>query len=153
MLAAFVSALHLLTLALGLGSVWLRGRALRRLADGGTDFAAAFRADLAWGIAALLWLATGLGRLFAQLDKGLDFYLYNGMFWVKMGLFALVFVLELYPMITLIRWRGLQAKQQSIDARPARLMWQLNHIEIVLVIAIPFVAAMMARGVWLLGGS
>ncbi len=65
MLAALFSALHLLTLALGLGGVWARGRALRR-----GDLPAAFAADAAWGIAALLWLATGLARAFGGLEKG-----------------------------------------------------------------------------------
>ena len=41
--------------------------------------------------ATLLWIATVLTRVFTG-DKTPDFYLRNGFFWVKMGLFLLVFI-------------------------------------------------------------
>ena len=43
-----------------------------------------------WGIAAALWLVTGLLRAFAGLEKGTGFYLASPLFWTKMGLFLLV---------------------------------------------------------------
>ena len=55
MASAIVSALHLFALALGLPSVFLRGRALKRPLDR-EGFARLFAADNVWGIAALLWL-------------------------------------------------------------------------------------------------
>jgi putative membrane protein len=64
MLSAIVSALHVLALALGLPSVFLRGRAL----EGPLDRAGLqrlFAADTVWGVAAALWLVTGLLRAFA----------------------------------------------------------------------------------------
>ncbi len=68
MIAALVSALHVLALALGLPSVYFRGRALRgRLdADGLRQL---FLADNIWGLAAALWLVTGLLRAFGGLRR------------------------------------------------------------------------------------
>src|SRR5438477_88488 len=72
--SAIVSALHVLAVALGLASVTLRGRALKRpLDDGG--LARLFAADNLWGVAALLLVATGLLRAFGGLEKGSAFYL------------------------------------------------------------------------------
>src|SRR5258708_38104735 len=116
MLAAAFSALHLLALGMGLGAVFARGRALRTLARGdATAVAEVLFADNFWGVAALLWIATGLTRVFGGLDRGHAFYIYNGFFWVKMGLFALVFALEIVPMTTFIRWRLSLAAGQAPD--------------------------------------
>src|SRR6187399_1394402 len=99
--AALLSAIHVLTLAVGLGSVVMRGRALAgRLDEEGWKRLLA--ADSAWGAAAGLWIASGLGRVFFG-GKEPGFYWRNGFFWVKLALFGAVFVLELTPMITFIR--------------------------------------------------
>jgi putative membrane protein len=149
-LAALVSALHLLALGVGLGAVFVRGRALRAVAAGtGSAVQSVLRADGVWGLAAALWLATGLGRLFGQLDKGLDFYLYNGLFWIKMGLFVLILALEITPLVTLVRWRIALGDGRPIDTARIGLLTRINDVEIALVVLIPFVAAAMARGLWL----
>jgi putative membrane protein len=151
MLATLLSALHVLSLGVGLGAVFARGRALRAVAGG--ESGAARRvlfADTCWGLAALLWIATGLTRLFGELDKSLDFYLYNGFFWVKMGLFGLIFALEIAPMAAFIGWRIALRKGGPIDTRRVARFVRINDLETALVIAIPFVAAAMARGLWLL---
>src|ERR1044072_5294026 len=54
-----VAAVHLLARGIGLGSVWARGRALRQAPDE-RAVRRALAADAAWGIAALLWVFTGL---------------------------------------------------------------------------------------------
>ncbi len=144
-LSAIVSSLHLFALALGLPAVVLRGRALRGPLDD-AHLRRAFAADAAWGIAAALWLATGLLRAFAGLEKGSAFYLGSALFWTKMILFAIVVVLEIRPMITLIRWRIALRRGQRPDTTAARTLYVLNHIEIVIVAAMVFVASFMARG-------
>ena len=54
MLAAFLSALHVLSLGIGLGAVFARGRALRAIASQGESAVrSAFLPDSLWGIAAL----------------------------------------------------------------------------------------------------
>ena len=150
MLAALVSALHVLSLGVGLGAIFSRGLALRALTtEGALAGKRLFVADNLWGLAALAWLATGLTRLFGGIDKGLDFYVYNGFFWVKMGLFAMILVLEIVPMVTFIRWRIAIGRGNSIDTRRAALLVRINDAETALVLLIPFVAAAMARGLWL----
>jgi len=54
--AALLSAVHVLTLALGAGAVFARGRALGRPLDE-AGWARPLAADNAWGLAALLWIS------------------------------------------------------------------------------------------------
>jgi putative membrane protein len=120
-LSAVVSSLHVLALAIGLPSVWWRGRALKgRL--GAEGLRQLFVADSLWGIAALLWIVTGLLRAFGGLEKGTEFYLHSPLFWVKMALFACVLTLEIWPMLTFIRWRGQLRRGQAPDTSRAHLL-------------------------------
>jgi len=143
--SAIVSALHVLALAVGLPAIYLRGRALKAPLDS-AGLNRLFAADNAWGIAAALWLATGLLRAFAGLEKGTQFYLHSHLFWLKMTLFGLVIVLEVVPMVTLIRWRRERRRGAMPDTTRARALYGLTHLEMALVVAIVFVAAFMARG-------
>jgi putative membrane protein len=145
MIAALVSALHVLALALGLPSVYFRGRALRgRLdADGLRQL---ILADNVWGLAAALWLVTGLLRAFGGLEKGTAFYLASTLFWTKMGLFALILLLEIWPMTTFLRWRRARRRGAAPDTSSARGLYLINHVEMALVVLMVFVAAFMARG-------
>jgi putative membrane protein len=149
-LAAILSALHVLSLGVGLGAIFARGRALKSvLANGQSAVRSAFLPDALWGIAALLWIVTGMARLFGGIEKSLDFYLYNGFFWLKMGLFAAIFMLEIVPMLTLIRWRVAVKQGKPVDTGRAKLLVRINAVETALVVVIPFVAAAMVRGLWL----
>lgn len=145
MLSAVVSALHLLALALGLPSVFLRGRALKGSLDH-EGLGRLFAADNVWGVAAALWLVTGLLRAFAGLEKGTAFYLASTLFWTKMGLFLLVVALEIWPMVTFIRWRLTLRRGGLPDTTIAPRLYTLNHLEVALVVVIVFTAAFMARG-------
>jgi putative membrane protein len=144
-ISAIVSALHLLALAMGLPAVVLRGRALKRSLDA-EGIRRVLAADNIWGIAALLWIVTGALRAFAGLEKGTTFYLHSNLFWTKMALFAAVIVLELWPMATFIRWRIQQGRGRPPDTSSVRALYVINHIEMVLVVVIVFVASFMARG-------
>ena len=145
MTAAIVSALHLLALAIGLPSVYLRGRALKGTLDA-AGFKRLFTADGVWGVAALLWIATGLLRAFGGLEKGTQFYLTSPLFWVKMTLFVLILLLEIWPMVTFIRWRVALGRGGQPDVARARELYIVNHIEMALVVLMVFVASFMARG-------
>ena len=126
------SALHLLALGIGLGSVLMRGRALRSPTFDREAIRRVLATDNVWGIAALLWIGTGLTRVLAGLDKETDFYVHNGLFWVKMGLLALLLALETRPMITFVRWRLAGVRGRVPDTAPVTVL-----------------APMMARGLWL----
>lgn len=143
--AAVVSALHVLSLAIGLPAIWWRGRALRGPLDR-AGLQRLFAADNVWGIAALLWIATGLLRAFAGLEKGTSFYMQSRLFWTKLDLFGLIFLLEIWPMITFIRWRRILRRGGTPDTAKARTFYLISHAEMALVIVIVFVAAFMARG-------
>ena len=145
MIAAIVSALHLLALALGLSSVYLRGRALRGTLDT-AGLRRLFVADNVWGVAAGLWLLTGLLRAFGGLEKGTAFYLASTLFWTKMALFAAILLLEIRPMTTFIRWRAGLRRGAMPDTSSARGLYVINHVEMALVVVMVFVAAFMARG-------
>jgi putative membrane protein len=147
-LSAIVSALHLLALAIGLPAVFLRGRALAGPLDA-PGLRQLFAADTWWGVAALLWIATGLARAFGGLEKGTQFYLNSPLFWVKMALLGTIILLEIWPMTTFIGWRRIVRAGGTPDTRPARPLWIVNHIEMVLGILMVFVASFMARGLGL----
>jgi len=151
---ASLSALHVLALAIGFGAVFARGRRLRDLRRTPEDpgvLARLLQADALWGVAALLWIATGLLRVFGGLEKQPGFYLRNGFFWIKMALFLLVFVLEVRPMLTFAKWRKARARGDSPAASASDLpsLIATNDAETALVVLIPFLAALMARGAWL----
>jgi putative membrane protein len=146
MVAAVVSSLHLLALAIGLPAVFLRGRALKGQLDA-EGLRRLLAADNAWGVAAVLWIVTGLLRAFGGLEKGTDFYLRSPLFWTKMALFLLILLLEVRPMVTFIRWRIELGRGLPVDTAVARRLYTLNHIELALVVVMVFVAGMMARGI------
>jgi putative membrane protein len=140
-----LAALHLLALGIGLGAVWARSRSLRSALDP-SGLRRVFAADSWWGVAALLWIATGLVRAFGGFEKGSAFYLADPMFRAKMSLLVLILMLEIWPMITLIRWRIRLAKNESIDSSPAATLARISEIQAGLVILMVFAATAMARG-------
>ena len=105
-----------------------------------------FAADTVWGIAFVLWLVTGLLRAFGGLEKGTAFYLSSSLFWTKMALFVLVVLLEVWPMVTFIRWRAQLRTGRLPETGSARALFMVNHVQLALVVAIVFVASFMARG-------
>jgi len=145
--SAIVAALHYVALAIGLPAVFLRGRALKGLLDD-QGLRRLFAADTAWGVAAALWVATGLLRAFGGLEKGSAFYLQSRLFYLKMGLFGIVIALEIWPLMTLIRWRSKRRHGMRVDTSQAPLLAHVNHAELALALVMVFVASAMARGLW-----
>jgi putative membrane protein len=143
--AAVVAALHFLALGIGLPSIYLRGRALRGRLDA-DGLRRLLVADNVWGVAAALWIVTGLLRAFAGLEKGTAFYLASRLFWVKLALFLMIFALEIWPMVTFIGWRRQVRRGQTPDTSAARALYGTSHAEMALVIVIVFVATFVARG-------
>lgn len=137
--SALAAASHYLALGIGLGGIYSRGKHLRA-----GELRPALSGDNAWGIAALLWIASGLLRAFAGLEKGSAYYLQNHLFWLKMSCFALIFVLELWPMIRLI-----QVRIRKEEALPGPLMQRfatISFVQVGLLLAMVLCASLMARG-------
>ena len=150
MLRIALAAIHLLALGFGLGAVIARGTALRE-SPSNAALRRAFRSDSTWGIAAILWIGTGLWRLLAGIEKPTSFYLKNPVFHAKMGLFLIILLLEAWPMITLIRWRrsfsaGESAERLMASSGAGRRIATLSHIEALVVVMMVFVASALARG-------
>jgi len=145
LLRLLLAAAHLLALGIGLGAVWARGRSLRGVVDGAA-LRRAFAADAWWGVAAVLWLATGLARLLAGTEKSTAYYLQNPLFHMKMGLFVLVLALEIWPMITLMRWRRAVGRNQTAALGSARKIARISTIEAFLIVVMVLVAVALARG-------
>jgi putative membrane protein len=140
-----MAALHLIALGIGLGAVLDRAWSLRAPLDP-AGLRRVFRADALWGTAAFLWISTGLTRAFSGLEKGSDYYLNNHVFWMKMGLFILVFALEIKPMTTLIRWRTHSRRGAAVDTSRAASLANISFIQAVLVVLMVLAATAMARG-------
>jgi putative membrane protein len=141
----WAAVFHLLALAIGIAAVHGRWRALRKLKST-ADLPDVFRTDNWYGIAVLIWLVTGLLRAFAGLEKGTHYYLASHWFLGKMTLFVVVFLLELYPMITLIRWRIARKKGGLIDLGKAPLLTRFTLAELPLLLLMVLMAVAMARG-------
>lgn len=145
-----LATVHLLALGIGLGAIFARARAMNDLtAPGALD--RGMKADAWWGIAALLWISTGLWRVFASMEKTSSYYWSSRVFIAKMGLLAVILVIELWPMVTLIRWRVAAARNampaademQGVGKRIARI----SDLQTALIVAMVVAATMMARGV------
>jgi putative membrane protein len=149
MLRIALAGLHLIALGLGLGAVIARGTALRE-APSNAALRRAFRSDSTWGIAALLWIITGVWRLLDGIEKPTAFYLTNPVFHAKIGLFLVILLLELWPMITLIRWRRTfsagESAERLMTSGAGRRIATISHIEALLVVVMVFVAVALARG-------
>lgn len=140
-----LASFHLLALGIGLGAVIARGLALRSPLDR-QGLRRVFLADAVWGVAAVLWMVTGLWRLLGGVEKSTTYYLGNHVFLTKMGLFLLVVGLEMRPMATLIAWRGRAARGEMPDATVAPALARVSFWQAGLVTLMVFLASAMARG-------
>lgn len=158
MLRLVLAVLHLLALGIGLGAIYARARYLSALSTSTPavdqtpehTLTRVFHADNWWAVAAMLWVSTGLWRAFVGTEKASAYYWAQPMFWTKMGLLGLILLLELWPMITLIRWRVAQMRGtlQPVTqlTRPAQYMARISTLQLALTAAMVVAASMLARG-------
>jgi putative membrane protein len=140
-----LAAAHLLGLGIGLGAIWGRRRALLEV----PEVSAIHRvldADTWWGIAAAIWISTGLVRAFGPFEKGRDYYLHNHWFLTKMVCLGLILALEIAPMVTFIGWRQKLARHESVDTLKARLFARISGWQTILLLVMVLAASAMARG-------
>jgi putative membrane protein len=102
--------------------------------------------DIWYGIVALLILIAGFSRAgFGA--KGWSYYSANSFFWAKLGVFALIGVLSVWPTLKFIGWRKRfqtagQAPDDAAIVSVQRVLW----LETALFALLPAFAAAMARG-------
>lgn len=142
-----LAAVHLFAFALAVWAVLTRGRAFSQLVAGHEDVKRVLLADNLWGLAALTLLVTGGMRAFGGYEKGSDYYLHQPLFHLKMTLFVLILLMELAPMITLIKWRIASSRGAALDTGRARLYARISHVEALLLVLMMVAATGMARGV------
>lgn len=140
-----LASLHLLALGIGLGAVWARARALTsRLDDAGLRRVVV--SDAWWGLAAFLWIGTGLWRLLAGVEKDTGYYLQNHLFLGKMAVLAIILGLEIRPMLALMRWRRRLAVGEQPDTSAASRLARISYTQAALIVVMVFLAAATARG-------
>jgi|JI9StandDraft_2_1071091.scaffolds.fasta_scaffold90765_2 putative membrane protein len=105
------------------------------------------RIDALYGTLAGIQIGTGIWRMW--LEKGSAYYLSNPLFHAKIGLFALVGLLSLYPTLTFLAWRTGLRQQQAPQIAPgkARLVTMIIRLELLGLLLIPLLATLIADGV------
>jgi putative membrane protein len=104
--------------------------------------------DLFYGIAAGIVFLSGLLR-FAYFGKGIHFYLGNPLFYVKVGMFLLVALISVYPTRRFLAWRKMltQGDPPALDPHTVTRLRIVIRLELGLLIVIPLLAVLMARGI------
>ncbi|WP_079203278.1 DUF2214 family protein [Pseudomonas sp. CC6-YY-74] len=110
------------------------------------------RVDIAYALSAGLVLASGAARL-VWYGKGLAYYLHNSLFHAKLGLFILIALLSILPTVVFLNWRNdLKAGQvPQISARLGTLVIMTIRLELLLLLILPLLATLMARGFGVIG--
>ena len=110
------------------------------------------RVDIAYGLSAGLVLASGIARLLWY-GKGPAYYLHNSLFHAKFGLFILIALLSILPTLVFLNWRNdLRAGQvPQLSARLGTLVIMCIRLELLLLLILPLLAALLARGFGVIG--
>jgi len=128
------------------------------------DFELAVKADIAYGIAAVVLLAScdtrhclqhppqGYARTVAY-AKGWDFYSHEPVFWLKLTLFSVMGASSLFPTIKLTQ-RALAVRGASeggavpmLSPKLCKRLTSVINAELLAILAIPLTSTLMARGV------
>lgn len=145
MLRWLLAAVHLIAFGIGTGAIWSRTVALKGDLSTPKSLAPVFKADGFWALAAVLWVTTGIARAL-WFEKGTAYYLHNWLFHAKMALFLLVVLLELKPMMTLIRWRQAVKRGEMPDTSGARPLFVIGMIQAHVLVVMVLIATALARG-------
>ena len=121
--------------------------ALLRPGIAGARLSQLARIDSAYGLAAVLLVAAGVGRVFLGVN-GAGYYLGNPIFWTKMALFVIVGLLSIQPTVALLGWnKALKADPDyAPPQREIAVSRRFIHLQVGGLVLIPIFAAAMARG-------
>jgi putative membrane protein len=100
--------------------------------------------DGLYGLAALGLLAVGLTLWLNSIGKPAIFYSKNWIFHIKLSLFVALGLLSIYPTIYFLKKR--RGEPQEVVTTPTVIFWLLR-LELVLLLIIPFLAGLMAKGI------
>jgi putative membrane protein len=110
----------------------------------------AFRADNLWGLSAALLIGSGLWRYLGSIEKNTGYYNHDVFFLSKMALLGVILALEVWPAITLMRWRlalkrGDTPKKIANQPTAGRIS-AISFVQASLIAAMVVAATAMARG-------
>lgn len=106
------------------------------------------RIDALYGVAALLLVGAGLTLWLGGFGKPTVFYSNNWIFLTKLSLFIIIGLLSLYPTVFFLKNR--KGNPDETVMIPSAIFWILR-IEILLLLIIPVLAGLMARGIGYFG--
>lgn len=106
------------------------------------------RIDAVYGFAALTLLTVGLTLWLGGYGKPTTYYSQNWIFLLKVGLFALIGILSIYPTVFFIKNRKGDPDEPVII--PNMILWMVR-LELILLFVIPLLAGLMARGIGFFG--
>lgn len=106
------------------------------------------RIDGLYGVASLTLLAAGLTLWLGSYGKPAIVYSKNWIFHAKLMLVVVLGLLSVYPTVFFLRQR--KGPAEEVVAIPAAVKW-LVRLELALLLVIPVLAGLMAKGVGYLG--
>ena len=101
------------------------------------------KVDAIYGVSSILVLATGFTMWF-WVGKPAEFYGSNWIFYLKIIVFAIVGIASLYPTVYFMKNR--KGDSEDTINIPPLIIW-LIRLEVALMLTIPLMASMMARGI------
>lgn len=105
------------------------------------------KVDSIYGLAAVSVFIVGFLRVFL-FEKGKDFYYTNSFFWIKLGLFAIVGLLSIYPTIRFRKWNKVIRSDQylNVSQREYSIIKRCINLEVVSLFLMIMAASLMAKG-------
>ena len=137
--------LHFIAILVLAGALLIENMAISRDISG-EDARNLAKVDRVYGISAVFVLLFGL-TLWLWVGKPPEFYSANILFHLKLGIFSLAALISLFPARFFFRHRNSTAQEIAVSRL---LIWTLRT-EIVLLLTLPVLAVLMARGIGLPG--
>jgi putative membrane protein len=103
--------------------------------------------DGLYGLSSIVLLAAGLTLWLGGYTKPSVYYSQNWIFLTKLGLVGAIGILSIYPTIFFLRNR--KGPADEAVTIPSTVLWSVR-VEVMLLVVIPLLAGLMARGVGLM---
>lgn len=141
MLYVVFKYLHFLAIFGLAGALIIENMAIKPTING-EDARNLAKVDAVYGICAALVFLFGLA-LWLWIGKPSDFYNSNPIFLIKVGLFIVIGILSIYPTVFFVKNRKSESEAIAVPG----LIPLLLKIEMLLLLVIPILAYLMARGI------
>jgi putative membrane protein len=139
--------LHFVSIFAIVGTLSIESILLKKeLSKGAIHFLS--RIDAVYGFAALTLLTAGLTLWLGGYGKPTIYYSQNWIFLFKVGLFAVIGLLSIYPTVFFLKNRKGNPDEPVII--PNKIFWMVR-LELIILFLIPLLAGLMARGIGFFG--